>query len=171
MGTAIPQPGFWADVGIVEHEDATEVITRSSAIIGDSSERTERLTDQKDRVAVQQFEVTLAPLTTRFFYVKPADLTTPREVAIQVTEGGQPSDHAWHVALKTSLVIRSEPKRLGPKGIALKGLGPECPGIWVGVFNADPAYEATYEVAMAVRPPGPSVRTSSPFKPPGGWPR
>ena len=62
MGTAIPQPGFWADVGIVEHEDETEVITRSSAIIGDPSERTERLTNQKDRVADQQFEVTLAPL-------------------------------------------------------------------------------------------------------------
>jgi len=113
----------------------------------------------------------LAPLTARFFYVRPADLTTPREVTIKVTEGGEPSDHAWHVTLKTSLVIRSEPKRLGPKGIALKGLGPECPGIWVGVFNADPAYEATYEVAMAVRPSGLSVRTSSPFKSPGRWPR
>ena len=171
MGTAIPQPGFWADVGIVEHEDETEVITRSSAIIGDPSERTERLTNQKDRVADQQFEVTLAPLTARFFYIRPAGLTTPREVAIKVTEGGQPSDHAWHVTLKTSLVIRSEPKRLGPKGIALKGLGAECPGIWVGVFNADPAYAATYEVAMAVRPSGLSVRTSSPFKPPASWPR
>jgi len=171
MGTAIPQPGFWADVGIVEHEDATEVITRSSAIIGDPSERTERLTNEKDRVADQQFEVTLAPLTARFFYVRPANLTTPREVAIKVTEGGEPSDHAWHVTLKTSLVIRSEPKRLGPKGIALKGLGPECPGIWVGVFNADPAYEATYEVSMAVRPSGLSVRASSPFKSPGRWPR
>ena len=171
MGTAIPQPGFWADGGIVEHEDATDVITRSGATLGDPSEHTERLTSERGRVAEQRFEVTLAPLTARFFYAKPGDLKTAREVEIKVTEGGQPSDHAWHVALKTSLVVRSEPKRLGPKGVALKGLGPECPGIWVGVFNADPSYEATYEVAMTLRPSGLPTRTSSPFRPPGHRPR
>ena len=40
-------------------------------------------------------------------------------------------------------------------------------GVWVGVFNPDPELPATYEVAIAVRPPGGSVRKSSPFAPPG----
>jgi class 3 adenylate cyclase len=167
MGTAIPHPGFWADAGVVEHENATDIITRPGPTVGDPSEQTERITEHTDRVVDQRFAVTLAPLTTRFFYVKPGDLKTPREVELKLTAGGQPSDHAWHVTLKTSLVVRSEPKRLGAKGVTVTGLGREFAGIWLGVFNADPAYAATYEVVIAVRPPGPTAKKWSPFAPPG----
>jgi hypothetical protein len=179
MGTAIPNPGLWADVGIVERENATEVITHRGRVVGETQEQTERVTAQTERTTDHRFAVALAPLTARFFYIKPGDLKTPRDVDIKVTKDGQPSDHAWHVTLKTSLVVRSEPKRLGPKGVVVKGLGREFAGVWIGVFNADPANPATYEVVMAVRPPGPTgptgptgpigptPRKASPFAPPG----
>src|SRR5207245_2391121 len=86
-----------------------------------------------DCAAEWQFAVTPGPLTARFFYVRSGDLKSPRDVEIRVTAGGQPTDHAWYVALKTSLVVRSEPKRIGQKGTALKGLGRDLPGVWVGV--------------------------------------
>ena len=108
-----------------------------------------------------------ARTTARFLYVRPGDLKSPRDVEIRVTARGQPSDHAWHVALKTSLVVRSEPKRIGVKGVALKGLGRDIAGVWVGVFNPDPELPAGYEVVVAVRPTGGPVRKSSPFAPPG----
>jgi hypothetical protein len=167
MGTAIPHPGFWADVGIVEHEDATDIMTRAGRSVGDAQEQTQRVTEQKRRVAEWQFAVALGPLTARFLYVRPGDLKSPRDVDIRVTVRGQPSDHAWHVALKASLVVRSEPKRIGVKGVALKGLGRDIAGVWVGVFNPDPELPATYEVVMAVRPTGGPVRKWSPFAPPG----
>ena len=167
MGTAIPQPGFWADVGIVEHEDATDIVTRAGHGVGDPHEQSRRVTDQKTRSAEWQFAVTPGPLTARFFYVRSGDLKSPRDVEIRVTAGGQPTDHAWYVALKTSLVVRSEPKRIGQKGTALKGLGRDLPGVWVGVFNPDPERPATYEVVLAVRPTGGPARQSSPFAPPG----
>jgi len=179
MGTAIPNPGLWADVGIVEQENATEVITHRGRVVGETQEQTERVTAQTERTTDHRFAVALAPLTARFFYIKPGDLKTPRDVDIKVTKDGQPSDHAWHVTLKTSLVVRSEPKRLGPKGVVVKGLGREFAGVWIGVFNADPANPASYEVVMAVRPPGPTgptgptgpigptPRKASPFAPPG----
>jgi len=167
MGTAIPHPGFWADVGIVEHEDATDIVTRSGRSVGDAQAQTRRVTDQKTRFAEWQFTVALGALTARFFYVRPGELKSQHDVEIKVTARGQPSDHAWYVALKTSLVVRSEPKRIGLKGVDLKWLGREIAGVWVGVFNPDPEVPATYEVAIAVRPPGGSVRKSSPFAPPG----
>jgi class 3 adenylate cyclase len=173
MGTTIPNPGLWADAGIVEHEDATDVVTHRGSVVGDTVEQTERVTARTERALDRRFAVALAPLTARFFYVKPGNLKTLRDVEIKVTKDGQPSDHAWHVTLKMSLVVRSEPKRVGPKGVVVKGLGREFAGVWTGVFNPDPASPATYEIVMAVRPPGPTgpvgptARKSSPFAPPG----
>src|SRR5439155_802509 len=80
MGTAIPQPGFWADVGIVEHEDATDIVTRAGRGVGDPHEQSRRVTDQKTRSAEWQFAVTPGPLTARFFYVRSGDLKSPRDV-------------------------------------------------------------------------------------------
>jgi class 3 adenylate cyclase len=173
MGAAIPNPGLWADARIVEHDDATDIITHRGSVVGETLEQTERVTAPTERAVDHRFAVALAPLTTRFFHIKPGILKTPRDVEIKVTKDGQPSDHAWHVTLKTSLVVRSEPKRLGPKGVVVKGLGREFAGLWIGVFNADASHPATYEVVMAVRPPGPTgptgptARKSSPFAPPG----
>jgi hypothetical protein len=165
MGTGIPHPGFWADVGIIEHEDATDIITRSGRSLGDAQEQTRRVAEQKNRAAEWPFTVTLGALTARFFYVRPGELKSPRDVEIKVTARGQPSDHAWYVALKTSLVVRSEPKRIGLSGVSLKGLGRDIAGVWVGVFNPDPELSGTYEVVMAVRPTGGPVQKSSPFTP------
>jgi len=170
MGTTIPNPGLWADAGIVEHEDVTDVVTRRGSVVGDTVEQTERVTGRAERVRERRFAVALAPLTARFFYVKPGNLKTPRDVELKVTRNGEPSDHAWHVTLKMSLVVRSEPKRVGPKGVVVKGLGREFAGVWTGVFNPDPASPATYEIVMTVRPPGPvgpTAHKSSPFAPPG----
>jgi class 3 adenylate cyclase len=166
VGTAIPNPGVWADGGVVEHEDATVVVTRPTPAIGETQERAERLTEPKDRAAERHFDVTLQPLTARFFYVKPGELKTPRDLELKLTVDGKPSDLAWHLTLKTSLLVRSEPRILPRDGVSLPGLGRDHAGAWVAVFNPDPEAAASYELTVSVKPPRQAPRWS-PFSPPG----
>ena len=167
IGTVIPNPGVWADGGVVEHEDATVVITRPTSTIGETEEQAERLTEPKDRMADRRFEVTLQPLTTRLFYVKPGELKTPRELEIRLRADGEPSDQAWHIILKTSLMVRSEPKRVPMQGVSLPGLGREHAGAWVALFNSDPDEVVSYELTVNVKQPRPPVPKWSAFTPPG----
>src|SRR2546422_1769355 len=108
--TLFPYTTLFRSVGIVEHEDATDIVTRAGHGVGDPHEQSRRVTDQKTRSAEWQFAVTPGPLTARFFYVRSGDLKSPRDVEIRVTAGGPPTDHAWDGALKTSPVVPSEPK-------------------------------------------------------------
>jgi class 3 adenylate cyclase len=172
IGTAIPNPGVWADAGVIEHDDATVVITRQGRTIGKTEEQTERLTDPKERLLDRQFELTLQPLTARFVYVKPGELKTPRDLAIKLMADGNPSDRAWYLTLKTGLVVRSEPRILPKEGVSLPSLGRETAGAWVALFNPDPDEVVTYELTVSVKQPKqrPTPK-SSPFSPPGTRPR
>src|SRR2546427_8692853 len=138
LGAAIPQPGFLADVGIVEHADATDILTRAGHGVGDPHAQSRRVTDQKTRSAEWQFAVTPGPLTARFFYVRSGDLKSPRDVEIRVTAGGPPAGPARHGAAETSRRRRSGPQRVGAKGTGLQGLGTALPRGWVGGFNTAP---------------------------------
>jgi class 3 adenylate cyclase len=166
VGIAIPNPGVWADGGVIEHEDATVAVVRPSGLLGDPAEQTVRLTEAKERMADHSFTLTVEPLTARFFYVKPGELKTPRDLELKLTVDGKPSDLAWHLTLKTSLLVRSEPRILPRDGVSLPGLGRDHAGAWVAVFNPDPEAAASYELTVSVKPPRQAPRWS-PFSPPG----
>src|SRR2546422_11630656 len=89
--TLFPYTTLFRSVGIVEHEDATDIVTRAGHGVGDPHEQSRRVTDQKTRLAEWQFAVTPGPLTARFFYVRSGDLKSPRDVEIRVTAGGPPA--------------------------------------------------------------------------------
>jgi class 3 adenylate cyclase len=152
IGIAIPNPGVWADGGMIEHDDVTVAIMRAGGYVGDPSEQTVQLTEPAERLEEHSFSVTVEPLTARFFYVKPGELKTPHDVDFKVTVNGKPSDLAWYLTLRMSLIVRSEPKLLPKEGISLPGLGREYAGAWVAVFNPDPETSAPYELIVGVRP-------------------
>lgn len=172
IGTAIPNPGFWADAGVIEHDDATVVITRPTGAIGETEEQTERLTELKERIPDRQFDLTLQPLTVRFVYVKPGELKTPRDLEIKLAADGNPSDRAWYLTLRTGLIVRSQPRILPTEGVSLPSLGRESAGAWVAVFNPDPDEVVTYELTVSVKQPKQQpAPKSSPFSPPRPRPR
>lgn len=171
IGLAIPNPGVWADGGVIEHEDATVVITRPTGAVGDAEERAARLPAANERMADHRFTVTAQPLTARFFYVKPGDLKTPRDLELRLAADGKPSDRAWYLTLKTSLLVRSEPRLLPREGVSLPGLGREHLGAWLALFNPDPDATVSYELTVGVRPPRQPAHKRSVFAPPGPRPR
>ncbi|MBI2159752.1 MAG: adenylate/guanylate cyclase domain-containing protein [Candidatus Rokubacteria bacterium] len=171
VGTAIPNPGLWADAAVIEHEDATVVITRPTGTPGETEEQIDRLTEPKERVPGRLFELTLQPLTARFVYVKPGALKTPRNVEIKLAADGDPSDRAWYLTLKTGLVVRSEPRILPTEGVSVASLGKESAGAWVALFNPDPDEVVSYKLTVSVKQPKQQpAPKSSPF-PPGPRPR
>ena len=165
---AIPTPGMWADAGVVESDDATALISRSTATIGDPHEETVQLTDPQDRAADRRFLVTMQPLTTRFFYVKSGKLKIPRDVDVKLTADDQPSDRAWFLTVKDSLSVRSDPKLIPPTGVSVPNLGRDNFGVWIAVFNADPDEVVTYELTVSVKQPRQQSAARSLFSRPGG---
>jgi hypothetical protein len=169
---AIPNPGMWADAGMVERDDATILVSRPTASVGEAREETVQLVDSQDRAADRRFLVTTQPLTTRFFYVTSGKLSTPRDVEVRLTADDRPSDRAWYLTLKDSLSVRSDPKLLPLSGVPLPGLGRHHFGVWVAVFNPDPDEVVTYELTMSVKQPlGAPLPAASKFARPSGPPR
>ncbi len=166
VGVAIPHPGVWADGGMVEYEDSSVAITRPGGT-GDTREQPFQITDTAERMADHFFTVELQPLTSRFFFVKPADFKSPRDVKFKLTVDGEPSDLAWYVTLRTSLVVRAEPRALPREGIALPGMGKDHAGAWLALYNPDPFAAATYELSISVRPPAVTGPRWAPHAPPG----
>jgi len=165
---AVPTPGMWADAGVVERDDATVLISRQTATVGDAQEETVQLAQLQDRAAERRFLVTMQPLTSRFFYVTSGKLNTARDVKMKLTADDQPSDRAWYLTVGDSLSVRADPKLLPVAGVSLPGLGRHHFGVWVAVFNPDPAEVVTYELIVSVKPPGPSSPAASRFVRPGG---
>jgi hypothetical protein len=155
MVAAIPNPGVWVDGGVIESDAATVVVTRSGRTIGDTAEETRSLTEPAQRVAEHRFTVTVAPLTTRFFFLKRSELKEPRDVHVKLSTNGEPSDSAWLLTLRTDHLLHASPKRPGAEGASLEGLGRTYGGLWIAVFNAEPAGDRQYELALSVRPEGP----------------
>lgn len=164
----IPTPGMWADAGVVESDDATTLISRPTATIGDAREESVQLTELQDRASDRRFLVTMQPLTTRFFYVKSGKLKVPRDVEVKLTADDQPSDRAWYLTVKDSLSVRSDPKLLPRVGVSIPYLGRDNFGVWVAVFNPDPDEVVTYELTMRVQQPRQQSAGRSPFSRPGG---
>ena len=163
---AIPKPGLWADFGVVETDDVTTVISRPPPTMGDIDEQVEQVSDPQERANDRVFDLTLQPMTTRFFYVKiPEKLKSPSDAELRLTADGQPSDRAWHWTLKDSLTGRSDPKLLPAAGLPLGGLGRDPISLWVAVFNPDPDEVVTYELILSAKQPRPAPKWS-PFTPP-----
>ncbi len=177
MGIAIPHPGVWADGGVIENDGSTVAVMRPSGFVGDPAERNVELTDLAERMADHSFTMTVEPLTARFFFVKPGELKTPHDLQFKLTVDGHPSDKAWYLTLRMSLLVRSEPKLLPKDGVSLPGLGKDHGGAWIGVFNPNPDAAASYELVVGLRPPPrptlgqPAAPTKSPFSPPPPSPR
>jgi hypothetical protein len=148
--------------GIVESDAETRVFTRGAAI-GSTQEKSEAVTGWKERIGPHVFTLTTGPLTTRFFTLRLAGqtLAEPPEVEIKLKENDNPTDHAWLVALPMPGKAQPlTPKKHRTGGTTLSGLGTEFSGLWIGVFNADPSRERTYELAIALRrkPPTDAAR-------------
>jgi len=164
---AIPNPGMWADWGVVETDDTTTVISRPPPTVGAIDEQVEQISDPQERTTDHVFDLTLQPLTTRFFYMKiPEKLKTPRDAELRLTADGQPSGRAWHWTLKDSLTGRSDPKLLPVAGLPLAGLGRDPISLWVAVFNPDPDEVVSYELILSAKPARPTGPKWSAFTPP-----
>jgi hypothetical protein len=155
MVAAIPNPGVWVDGGVIESDAETVVVTHPGHAIGETAEDKRSLTEQTERLAEHRFAVTVAPMTTRFFYVKRGELKAPRDVHVKLTLDGEPSDAAWLLTLRTDHLLHASPKRPGAEGASLEGLGQSYGGLWVAVFNVEPAGDKQYELVVSVRPQGP----------------
>jgi hypothetical protein len=160
----VPEPGPWVQGGIVESDRETRLFMRPAAP-GSSGEEARTLTDAKDRVGPHVFSVTLAPLTTRFFTLRPATaggLQEPPDVEIKLRNNNAPSDHAWLVTLPAPGKAPSlAPRKHRTGGTTLPEFGKEFSGLWLGVFNADPGHDHQYELAI-------TLRRKPPVAPPAG---
>lgn len=152
MIAAIPTPGVWLDATITEHDDATVVVRRAGGSAGVDAESEERLTEQKDRLTMHHFAMMAAPLTARFVAIRRGDLKEARDVEVQVTAAGEPSDAAWILTLRSDHMLHAPPKRHTPPTSALPGLARHYGGLWIGVFNTDPVNDRQFEVSVIVRP-------------------
>jgi len=156
---ALPTPGPWVQGRLVDSNAQTEIVTRPPTL-GSRQETTQALTSWKDRVGPHLFTTTAGPLTTRFFVVELAESTLddPPDVDIKLKENDAPTDHAWLIPLPAP--GKSEPlvpRKHRTGGTTLEGLGREFGGLWIGVFNADPDSERTFELSIALRRKPPTV--------------
>ncbi len=171
MIAAIPTPGLWVDAALTEREESTSVVTRPSATVGDSGEARQELTEVKHRAGERRFALTIAALTARFFVLRGVDLRTPRDVELRLTRGGEGSDHAWSLQVRSDQLLHSPPRRLNPGGTTLPGLGRNYGDLWIGVFNPEPAGSAVYELTVTIRVQSPPGLRRSTFSPLGRGPR
>jgi class 3 adenylate cyclase len=151
MIAAIPNPGVWLDGSVTENADSTVVVRHADPAIGSKAEREEVLTEQKDRVAEHRFVVALAPFTARFFALKRGDVKEARDVEVKVSSGGEASEDAWVLTLRSDHMLHAPPKRYAASAGVMPGFGKNYSGVWIGVFNAGDRPRES-EVAVSVRP-------------------
>ena len=149
---AVPDPGVWTTARILESTLETRVFTHPSARLGDPEHNSQRLTQDRQRFTDHRFQLTLPPLTTRFFAVA-ADLKEPRAIDVKLTENRGDSDRAWLLTMPPAgrADLKSELLRLPPEGTSLPGLGRDYATLWVAVFNTDPSAEKKYELTLSLR--------------------
>ncbi|HEY7647652.1 MAG TPA: adenylate/guanylate cyclase domain-containing protein [Methylomirabilota bacterium] len=169
MVAAIPNPGLWTDAVITENEETTVVTTRVSEGIGQTPEQSRELSDPKDRLAEHRFTMRIGPLTSRFICLKRGDLKESRDVDVQLTENGTPSDAAIVVMLRSDHTLYATPKRQGKSSTTYDGLGRNFSALWFAVFNSDPEAEKPFDLVFNMRAPAPpATARRSAF---GGRPR
>lgn len=162
---AIPEPGPWVQGGIVESDDETRVFMRA-APPGSTEEQTRTVQDGKDRPGPHVLTATVGPLTTRFFTLRlaGATLADPPDVDVKLRDNDAPSDRAWLVTLPASGKSRPPtPRRHRTGGTSLPELGKEFTGLWLAVFNPDPAADHRYDLSITLRrkPPQPPAGAKS----------
>jgi hypothetical protein len=165
---AVPRPGAWVQGGIVDGDDETRLFMRSEGP-GSSEEQTRTLTDSKERLGPHLFQVTLGPLTARFFTMGLAGdaLSDPPNVEIKLKENDSPTDHAWLITLPPPGQTQiPAPRKHRTGGTTLEELGKQFSGFWMAVFNADPRHDRHYELSIILRrkpPPisGPHARPAA----------
>jgi hypothetical protein len=168
---ALPGPGPWVQGGLVESDGETKRFVRPDKL-GSTQEKSQSVTDWKERMGPHLFTVTAAPLTTRFFTLKLTGdtLADPPDVEIKLKENDAPTDHAWLVTLPMPGKVQPlAPKKHRTGGTTLAGLGKEFSGLWIGVFNADPSTDRAYELAITLRRKPPTAPPRS-IKPPAPSP-
>ena len=153
LHAAVPTPGAWVQGGIVDADDCTRLFMRGEQP-GSTEEQTRTLTEPKERLGPHVFRVTLGPLTTRFFTLRLAGetLADPPNVEIKLKENDAPTDHAWLVTLPAPGKAQpAAPRKLRVGGTRLEELGRQFSGFWMGVFNADPGNDRSYELSIILR--------------------
>jgi membrane protein involved in colicin uptake len=153
MEAGLPKPGLWVNGGIAEAETETTLFQRASAQIGDTNQKAERITQERLRFVDHHFSATVAPLTMRFFRVEAKDVKEPREVEIRMAEKGVPSDQAW-IGVIGPRDFTPQLRRHDRQGSRVSGLGRECAGVWIGLFNADAETDKRVELAVTLRKKG-----------------
>lgn len=151
MIAAIPNPGLWADGGLIESDDATVVITRPSRTLGDLGEQTQSVTEPKERAAARRFAVTAQPLTARFFFLKTGPMRDPRDIELKLALDGEPSDRASYLTMRTGHILHSDARRVSSRGTIIPGLSRDYAGLWIAVFNPDPDKTGHYELSISTR--------------------
>ncbi|HEY2994040.1 MAG TPA: hypothetical protein VGM22_14585 [Methylomirabilota bacterium] len=169
---ALPESGPWVQGGLLESDDETRRFTRPETL-GSTSEQTHAVTGWKERLEPHVFTVTAGPLTTRFFTLRAAGdtLADPPDVEIKLKENDTPSDHAWLIPLPMPGKVQPlAPKKHRTGGTTLPGLGKEFSGLWIGLFNADPSNERSYELSVILRRKPPAEAPRAAIKPPAESP-
>jgi class 3 adenylate cyclase len=169
MVAAIPNPGLWYDAVITENDETTVITTRVSDGVGQMPEQNRELADTKDRLAEHRFGLRVAPLTSRFFCLRRGDLKESRDVDVQLTENGTPSDAAIVLTLRSDQSLQATPKRQGKPSTLYEGLGRNFSALWIALFNSDPQEEKPFDLVFNMRAPAPpATARRSAF---GGRPR
>lgn len=173
LAGALPRPGFWAQGGLAETEAETVVFTRPDDTAGAAAKETRAITEDAERYTAHAFEVTVAPLTTRFYTLEgPGPFEHQRTVEVRLTEGGSASDRAWIVAIDPSGAAAA-PRKHRVGGTKLEDLGKAFRSLWIAVFNPDPTNDKRYTLTLTlgkkVPPPSRKDREkeaakASPFK-------
>jgi hypothetical protein len=149
----VPEPGPWVQGGIVESDEETRLFIRPQTP-GSTEEQTRSLTEWKDRAGPHVFLATLGPLTTRFFTLQLAGtgLSDPPDVEIKLKDNNAASDHAWLVTLPApGQASAPAPRKHRTGGSTLPELGKAFGGLWLGIFNADPGHDHTFELSIVLR--------------------
>jgi len=159
MEAGLPKPGLWVNGGLDETETETTVFQRASARIGDTTQKAERLSQDRARFADHHFSAVVAPLTARFFRIEASGVKDPRDVEIRMAEKGVPSDLGW-IAVLTTRDAAPQVQRQHRQGTLVPGLGRDCVASWIGLFNPDPDGDRRIELAVTLRRRGPAAASA-----------
>ena len=150
---ALAEGGPWVQGGLVESDGETRVFARPNTI-GSTADHSQAVSGWNERIGPHVFTVTTGPLTARFFTLRLAGdtLADPPDVEIKLKENDAPTDHAWLITLPMPGKVQPlAPRKHRTGGTTLAGFGKEFSGLWIGVFNADPSNERSYELAVTLR--------------------
>ena len=169
LAGALPRPGFWVQGGLTESEAETHVFTRPNDPVGATRKETKAFDEDAQRYTAHAFNVTVAPLTTRFFTLEGAGpFEDQRTVEVKLTEGGAASDRAWLVTLGADGAA-APPRKHRVGGTKLEDLGKAYRTLWIAVFNPDPTNEKRYALTLTlgkkVPPPSKKEREAAAAKP------